>query len=442
VALAFQALEMPYLAAGALMLGLAAALLYLNLASRPNRAFALVLALRGMSILASGFSQLENDPASVVYWARLYPYFMLPLGPAVLYFAAVYPRRRTFLGRRPAGLLALVVAAVAMEGAYVADHRLFWDLAALPPGAGAFDAFGGDAAKGPLFVAGWGMFTLAVAAGAWLFARDAMRAGQGPGWKSHLLVSLGFALFATYDNLANLTSPSPIWRLSPGIAPLIWAPFVLALAVVVAIAVELAGRARRSPDPVLRAGGWRYLVALLLAAASWGLTAGFPAGGAASALGTFFSGVWRLALPVLVTYALARHQLFGIDLKIKWTIKQSTVAAAFIGVFFVASELAQTVLSQEVGPVLGIAAAGLLVLAMAPLQRAAERVASAAMPGVRAPQELSPDQRHDLYREQARVAWSDGTLTADERRMLNVAREKLGLTVEEAARLEAEVAPA
>jgi hypothetical protein len=31
-------------------------------------------------------------------------------------------------------------------------------------------------------------------------------------------------------------------------------------------------------------------------------------------------GVWRFPLPILATYALLRHQLLGIDVRLKWTI--------------------------------------------------------------------------------------------------------------------------
>ncbi|MBI4394017.1 MAG: hypothetical protein HY556_09520 [Euryarchaeota archaeon] len=83
---------------------------------------------------------------------------------------------------------------------------------------------------------------------------------------------------------------------------------------------------------------------------------------------------------LLVSYGIVRTHLFDVDLKIKWTIKQSTVAAAFIAVFFIASEAAQAFFAGSLGPYVGIVAAGALVFALAPLQRAADRVANAAMP--------------------------------------------------------------
>jgi hypothetical protein len=150
-------------------------------------------------------------------------------------------------------------------------------------------------------------------------------------------------------------------------------------------------------------------------------------------------GLVRLVMAALLVYAILRHQLLGLDVKVKWTLRQSTVAAAFIGVFFVVSESASTFFATSgLGSYLGIAAAGLLVFAMAPLQRAAERVANAAMPGVRPATAMARPEREACYKNQAAAAWADGTLSEDEREMLDAAREYLGLSAEEASALERE----
>lgn len=93
------------------------------------------------------------------------------------------------------------------------------------------------------------------------------------------------------------------------------------------------------------------------------------------------------------------------------------------------------------GTWIGIAAAGFLVFALAPIQRFAERVSDAAMPAVKEPAKMSPDDRLSAYEALARVAWEDGALSADERRLLDEARERLGLSADEASRVESEAAP-
>jgi hypothetical protein len=41
-------------------------------------------------------------------------------------------------------------------------------------------------------------------------------------------------------------------------------------------------------------------------------------------------GVWRFPLPILATHAPLRHQLLGIDVRLKWTIRRGTLAAFFL----------------------------------------------------------------------------------------------------------------
>ena len=45
-----------------------------------------------------------------------------------------------------------------------------------------------------------------------------------------------------------------------------------------------------------------------------------------------------LAVP-LIAYGILRAHLFDIDLRIRWTIKQSTVAAVFVAVFYLVAEI-------------------------------------------------------------------------------------------------------
>lgn len=81
----------------------------------------------------------------------------------------------------------------------------------------------------------------------------------------------------------------------------------------------------------------------------------------------------------------------------------------------------------------------MLLFALAPLQRAAERLSGAVLPDARPLAARSTEERAELYREQVRIAWEDGTLGLKERRMLDAARERLGLAAETAVGLEREV---
>lgn len=82
--------------------------------------------------------------------------------------------------------------------------------------------------------------------------------------------------------------------------------------------------------------------------------------------------------------------------------------------------------------------AGLLLFAIAPLQRVADRVATAAMPGVRE-DGFTPERRAEFYRKAVAMALSDGRITREEERHLAAIAEDLALGHTEALRLREEV---
>jgi hypothetical protein len=148
------------------------------------------------------------------------------------------------------------------------------------------------------------------------------------------------------------------------------------------------------------------------------------------ALGTLF------AVP-LIAYGILRTQLFDIDLRIRWTIKQSTVAAIFIAVFYLVSEGADRLLSSEFGNVLGLLASALVVFFMAPLQHFAERVASAAMPRTQDTPEYAAFRKLQVY-ESALIEALEygGGISEKERALLNHLRDSLNVSPQDAEAME------
>jgi hypothetical protein len=112
------------------------------------------------------------------------------------------------------------------------------------------------------------------------------------------------------------------------------------------------------------------------------------------------------------------------------------VASGFVVLFFAASEGAEAVFQTTLGPAFGLAAAGLLTFALKPLERMAEGLATVAVPNAKPLVQMSGPERHHLYLEQARLAWTDGDFDAKERRILDNLRERLGLSADEARALE------
>lgn len=146
-----------------------------------------------------------------------------------------------------------------------------------------------------------------------------------------------------------------------------------------------------------------------------------------------------IAFVCLVAYGILKTQLFDIDVKLKWTLKQSTVAGVFVAVFFVVSEGAQQLFQSELGPWAGLAAAGLLVSALHPIQRFAERFANKAMPKVQASPEYFAYRKMMVYRAALESALQDGEMTARERQTLRTLMVQLEIRPEDAAALEEEV---
>ncbi len=161
-----------------------------------------------------------------------------------------------------------------------------------------------------------------------------------------------------------------------------------------------------------------------------------------SSNGPFF-GIARLATVVVLAHAILNQQVLGMDVKMRVAISKSTVAAAFITVFFLVSEGAQIVFGRN-NEVYGLAAAGGLVFALAPLQRVADRFAAKAVPLASIPAATSAVATHnasndDLYRRALRIALADRRLSAGEELTLAELSERLGVGARRALELRHEV---
>ena len=147
------------------------------------------------------------------------------------------------------------------------------------------------------------------------------------------------------------------------------------------------------------------------------------------ALGTLF------AVP-LIAYGILRTQLFDIDLRIRWTIKQSTLAAAVVAIIFVLSEGADRLLSSELGEGIGLFAAALVIFFLAPLQRFAERVATVAMPNTNNTPEYAAFRKMQVYEAAVAEAQLDGGISDKERALLVRLRDSLGVSASDAEAIE------
>ena len=162
------------------------------------------------------------------------------------------------------------------------------------------------------------------------------------------------------------------------------------------------------------------------------LTAVKLLGKAVYALGTL------LAVPV-IAYGILRSHLFDIDLKIRWTIKQSTLATVVVTSVFLLSEGADRFLSAELGNWAGLLAAAVVVFFLTPLQRFAESVASAAMPNTRNTPEYATFRKMQVYEEAVSEAHTEGGISEKERALLIRLRDSLGISPSDAEAIEREL---
>jgi hypothetical protein len=151
-----------------------------------------------------------------------------------------------------------------------------------------------------------------------------------------------------------------------------------------------------------------------------------------------YAGGTFLAVP-LIAYGILRAHLFDIDLRLRWTIKQSTLATVVVTLMFVLSEGADRYLSAELGDFAGLIAAALVVFFLAPLQRLAEGVATVAMPNTKNTPEYAAHRKMQVYESAVSEALPDGNISDRERALLDTLRESLGISAADADALESEL---
>lgn len=149
-------------------------------------------------------------------------------------------------------------------------------------------------------------------------------------------------------------------------------------------------------------------------------------------------GLVYAAYVLLLAYAILRHQLLDIDLRVRFVLKQSSIGMVLAGVFLVASEAIESVVPVQ-GVVMGVLLAVVIAAALKPAQMLAERLVTAAMPNV-VPDASYMDQRRRLVlRSALENAWADGRLSDEERRLVVLLAADLGVERQEAAALESAV---
>jgi hypothetical protein len=423
-----------FLAAG-LMLLLAGWLLYLNFHSRVVRAFSLFLLLRAVAILSNQFGRIMGEPYGTTYWAGVRGYYELGVIPALAYFLMVYARPS---GRwRRVGTWLLLAFTVVVELAYAADHCASYCKVGVEEGApfemGPLSLLTSGI---PMAFAWAGLFLLSEAHHAVVKAHRAGALLAGAVFFFNGLVetslTLSYAVQKGTERFLENFEPNA-WQ---------WVPLALPLMTGVVLVATYVPLARMHAEGSRRKEALVIVGVSVLAIVS-GVVMTFIELG--ETLTLLLLGAWRLSLPVVVSIAILRHRLFGLDGRIKVGIRRGLVAGTLLAAFFSVSKITENLVAAQfpdgtVGVYAGGIVAGLLLFAISPLQKLAERVAQATVPTANAMDGIPVPERLEFYRDQAQIAWSDGVLGRRERLLLDRLRERLGIPPVEAARIETEAA--
>ena len=153
----------------------------------------------------------------------------------------------------------------------------------------------------------------------------------------------------------------------------------------------------------------------------------------------YIGHIYRLSTLVyvpIIAYGILRTQLFDIDLRIRWAVKQSTFAAVVLIIVFVLSEGAEWLVSAELGDAWGLVAAVVALLFMKPLQAFAERVVSVLMPTVKNTAEYKDSRKLEVYEAAVAETLHDEGISDRERTLLVHLRDSLGISASEADAIE------
>ncbi len=439
---------LPYFApsiAGVSMLLLAGWLLNVSPERRQARAFAILLSVRGIALIALSVSATSSSLEITRAAAAVYPVLCLATAFAVIYFLAVFPAPRSFLPRRMFGPAVFIAPVVTVGIAVYIDPNLVRPLAALTSvGPAALMQWIMTTPVGPIGIAPT-LLDLTLTLPAFVLMRDFLSSAPGRKRSTLLIVSFGFFAPAACSCLmagAFMQLRGGVPRpADPSLFNFVeMAIFGVWFVIMAALLIYLGMRAKREPEPGGRRAAVLFALVISFSALLGAAAGSFPdpqdSVSAIFVMVAFWSGLGA----VLVTYGVIRHALFDIDVKFKLTFERSTVAAVFVAVYFLVSEIAAQLFEDFSGSAyLGIAAAGLLLVIINRIERIVSVFVDGSMPNTKPLSELDDEESIAFYHDQVELMWMDGVLTPKDRLVLANLRTKLHLGAEIAEKIELEI---
>ena len=425
VSLTWSTLGFANVLSGALMAALGVFLLAANPRKDWNRLFSLFAVLWGLQIMAANVVRLTSDGNVALVTTEVSLALVVPLYFFVVAFAAGFPRPDGWFSRSRFALAALVLpAAASLVVLFAAPELLLGGVAPSPEG-------GWTPSWGPALP----YLVVAPLYAGFLFAlfvmMNRLRVARSPIERTQV----GFVL-AAFGVLVAYTVPAQLFLFGGaalGLRPAAMAERAVAVTIAIimlvgfALLTTLAGRLWRvARDAGIE--GERRVARHVLAAVGVAFAAAIVGSVLTLAGGprVDFLGVARIASVALIVYAIARYQLFDIDLRVKNAV---TAGSALLAGIAIAAAAWLALQSVDVPSGLGVPVAAVVAVgAFVPLLRATSRVADRVAPGISRDGEHLYLRKLEVYRAAVESHLRDGNKPAMDDAWLSRMRQRLELT--------------
>jgi hypothetical protein len=137
-----------------------------------------------------------------------------------------------------------------------------------------------------------------------------------------------------------------------------------------------------------------------------------------------------------MAYGILKLQMLDIEVRLKSTIKNSIRAGIFIALFYVISEGADTLLTAQIGGLIGFVVSALLTLFLTPLQRWADQFSSKMVSTDIENADYPASRSLQMYSAAVEETMAHGEITRSHISLLDRLKESLQLSQEDATRLE------
>ncbi|MFT5770161.1 MAG: hypothetical protein ACI9H8_002145, partial [Lysobacterales bacterium] len=148
-----------------------------------------------------------------------------------------------------------------------------------------------------------------------------------------------------------------------------------------------------------------------------------------------YVGPTLIYIPI-IAYGILKLQMLDIEIRLKSTVKNSVRAGIFVALFYVISEGADTLVSSQIGGLIGFAASALLTLFLTPLQSWADRFSSSMVSTDINNVDYADTRSLQMYSAAVEETLAYGEITKGHISLLDRLKESLQVSQEDATRLE------